>query len=403
MAKLAIWEFEENSVFDGECTFAEIKPPLDKSLRSGTIEVTFRPYSIHRATILTNGVPSQSEGAFCIVLTHDGAINLSLSSTAGDPVRLQTAGDFVSPGERVQVTLTWGKSAKFTVVNCSRLKFDLANPAAGYMTNLPLRSVLHISQKQLITFASAQGGNAPFFHGKLVRATLCDSIEKPTVEPPQAKVVDFAAIQSAVRPRRVTVDRDKSRRSKAIDRLSEKSSGQSPFHIATAQGERPLSEIRTGDEVLTRANGLQPVRWVRRVMLDWNDLRDRPHLKPIVFPKGALGHGLPEDDTYLPPHHRLVVSKRDLTRIAEKQQVLSSARSLAGGYGVHEANAMSVVYTHLQFDQTQLVLINGIWVEAFNPQDERRGAAFDAQREELCDLFPSLANPGNLVTEAENS
>ena len=403
MAKLAIWEFEDQAVFDGESTFAEVSPPLERSLRSGTLEITFRPYTIHRATVLTNGVPMRTEGAFCIVVTHDGAVSLSLSSSAGDPVRLQTAAGFVSPGERVQATLSWGKTARFTVVNCSRLKFDAANPEAGYLTTIPLRAVLHLTPKQKITFGSATEGIAPYFHGKLIRASLSDTIDAPTVAPPAAKVVDISmASRGNVIPRRVAPAREMSRRDQAVERLSEAGRGRSPFHIATAKGERPLSEIRGGDEILTRANGMQVVRWVGRVMLDWNDLRDRPHLKPIVFPKGALGHGLPEDDTYLPPHHRLVVSKRDLTRIAETQQILSSARSLSGGHGVHEANAMNVVYTHLQFDRTQLILVNGIWVEAFNPFDDMRGAVFDAQREELFDLFPGLSTLSDRKVPAEN-
>jgi hypothetical protein len=125
-------------------------------------------------------------------------------------------------------------------------------------------------------------------------------------------------------------------------------------------------------------------------MLDWDQLREKPHLRPIVIRKGALGNGLPEDDVSLPPLHRLVVSRRDMSRKFEAKQVLVNARSLAGSEGVFEANAMGITYTHLQFSRSQIIQANGVWVEAFNPFDKLRGSGFDDQREELFDLFPRL-------------
>lgn len=392
MAKRAIWEFGEGEIFDGNNMFAEVPAGHDHEMNSGTWELIVKPHKIHRASIFSHGVPVRDSGAFGVVLTHTGAISLTWSSRSGEPVKIQTPDEFVSEGESVQITMSWGRAGKFSAVNLSRLKFDPANPEAGYVAMIPTRSGFNVSSARSFTFAAADLGRAPYFHGEIKRVTLYDSIESPTVPAPRATVHALGDRSDVkISPRRVPAKpQEKETAERPISKGIRPKDPYPPVYISTSDGDRPLSEVKIGNEVLTRSNGLQPVIWVGRVMLDWDQLRDKPHLRPVVIRKGALGNGLPEDDITLPPMHRLVVSRRDMTRKFEAKQVLVNAKSLAGSNGVFEANAMGVTYTHLQFSRSQIIQANGVWVEAFNPFDKLRGAGFEAQREELFDLFPGL-------------
>lgn len=370
MAKIAAWEFEGDAVFDGRSNFAEVGPRSDRALTEGTLEFTFTCLGISGAVIVANGVPEINTGAFEVSLTAEGAIAFACSNGGVDPVRAATPSGFAAIGERVQVTLSWGSERRFTAVNTSRL--DAGRPlGAGFAASLPLWARIRVVPGAPLTFGAAHRGNPPFFHGTIHRVTLSDSADAPSVAPPAATVhrIDEHR-RGTVRPRRVTGNAMPGQTWPGV-------------FVATSEGEKPVGDLQVGDEILTRDHGLRPLRWIGHASLDWAALRRRPHLRPVVIRKGALGQGLPEADLMLPAHHRLVTTQG-------RHQVLLNVRTLVGARGVYEADALGVRYSHLLFDQTEIVLRNGVWVEAFNPADPARGGPFADQRSELYELFPGL-------------
>ena len=56
--------------------------------------------------------------------------------------------------------------------------------------------------------------------------------------------------------------------------------------IATPRGEVAVEELRVGDKIITRDNGMQEIRWLGRRDLSWSDLAAAPHLKPILVRQG---------------------------------------------------------------------------------------------------------------------
>lgn len=375
MARIATWVFEGDAVFDGCNMFAEVAPRPRETLTTGTLEFSFACHQIDNAVLVSNGVPELRSGAFEVTLTAEGAVALACSNGGVEPVRAATPSGFAVEGETVQVTLSWGSHYRFTAVNLSRIDEAPGVPGAGFSAALPLWARIRIVPGAPLTFGAAHRGNPPYFNGVIHRVTLSDSMDAPRVAPPTATVHRLEEHRrDPVRPRRVTSAR--------LSAVPPNGSGATGVFVATAEGERAIEELRVGDEILTRDHGLQPLRWIGQVSLEWATLRRRPHLRPVVIRKGALGQGLPEADLTLPPHHRLVTNQGG-------HEVLLSARTLAGTSGVYEADALGVTYTHLQFDRSEIVLRNGIWVEAFNPCDAVRGP-FATQRAELFELYPTL-------------
>jgi len=160
--------------------------------------------------------------------------------------------------------------------------------------------------------------------------------------------------------------------------------------IATPRGERMVEELRVGDRVITRDNGLQEIRWIGHRALSGSELRDAPHLRPVMIRAGALGHGLPLHDMMVSPQHRMLLNSERAALYFEDREVLASARHLTGMDGVDRAPARETTYIHFMFDQHEVVLSNGAWSESFQPGEQVLDGLGDAQRDEIFELFPEL-------------
>jgi len=161
--------------------------------------------------------------------------------------------------------------------------------------------------------------------------------------------------------------------------------------ITTVQGEIPVEELTVGDQVLTRDNGLQPIRWIGTRHIDGRELAALPHLYPILIRAGALGKGLPEHDMRLSPNHRLYVSSAQTALYFKEREVLVAAKHLVNHRGVFEVECLGTTYIHFLFDRHELVLSNGSWSESFQPEDYSLRGIGNAQRQEIYEVFPDLA------------
>ncbi|WP_306131722.1 Ig-like domain-containing protein [Roseivivax marinus] len=160
--------------------------------------------------------------------------------------------------------------------------------------------------------------------------------------------------------------------------------------IATPQGERLVEDLREGDKVITRDNGIQEIRWTGRKDLTPFELARKPHMKPVLIQKGALGNGLPTHDMLVSPNHRILVNNDKTALYFEEREVLAAAKHLTGLEGVDEVTALGVSYIHFMFDAHEVVLSNGAWTESFQPGDYSLKGIGNAQRTEILELFPEL-------------
>lgn len=164
--------------------------------------------------------------------------------------------------------------------------------------------------------------------------------------------------------------------------------------IATPRGERLVEDLKPGDRVITRDNGIQEIVWVGAKTLTGHQLARMPHLRPILIEAGALGNGLPERDLLVSPNHRLLVANDKTTLYFDEREVLAAAKHLTGLEGVEEVGTLGVTYLHFMFERHEVVLSNGAWTESFQPGDYTLQGIGNAQRNEILELFPELEEDG---------
>jgi len=163
--------------------------------------------------------------------------------------------------------------------------------------------------------------------------------------------------------------------------------------VATPRGERLVEELKVGDKIITRDNGIQEIRWLGHKTLDYGQLSRATHMKPVLIRQGSLGNGLPERDMLVSPNHRMLVANDRTALYFDEHEVLVSAKHLVNNKGVQNVDALGVTYIHFMFDQHEVVLANGTWTESFQPGDYTLAGIGNAQRGEIFDLFPELRTP----------
>jgi len=166
--------------------------------------------------------------------------------------------------------------------------------------------------------------------------------------------------------------------------------------VATPRGERLVEELRAGDRVITRDNGIQDIRWVGRRTLSRAELALAPHLKPVMIRAGSLGNCLPERDMLVSPNHRMLVANDKTSLYFEEHEVLVAAKHLINHSSVKPVETLGTTYLHFMFDRHEVVLANGAWTESFMPGDYSLGGMGNAQRSEIFELFPDLKTPAGL-------
>ena len=159
--------------------------------------------------------------------------------------------------------------------------------------------------------------------------------------------------------------------------------------VTTQRGEFPVEHLAVGDRVVTRDNGIQPIRWIGMTKMFVYDFQADPHLLPVFIRQGALGKGLPERDMMVSPNHRVLVANARTSLRFSEREVLVAAKHLTT-QGVHTVQSSGTTYIHFMCDRHEIVLADGIWTESFQPEDQSLKGIGNAQRLEIFEIFPEL-------------
>lgn len=134
-------------------------------------------------------------------------------------------------------------------------------------------------------------------------------------------------------------------------------------HLMTTEGELPVEWLATGDRVITRDHGAQPILGIGRVRVPARVAALTPGLIPVEIEQGALGEGCPTHSTWLAPAHRVLLSGAMVELHAGVGEALTPIDTLMDGAHVRPAAPVDVCYTQVLLPMHDLVQANGLWAE----------------------------------------
>jgi len=154
-------------------------------------------------------------------------------------------------------------------------------------------------------------------------------------------------------------------------------------YILTTKGEVLIEDLNIGDEIITLDSGVQPIRWVGS-----SQRYVSKALAPIRIRKGTLGA---TKDLRVSPQHRMLISGWQAELLFGAVSVLSTAKSLVNDLTIIQEEAGQVEYFHILFDTHEIIFANGVQSESFHPGEQGWRALNKATRDEILEIFPSLA------------
>lgn len=166
--------------------------------------------------------------------------------------------------------------------------------------------------------------------------------------------------------------------------------------IETARGPVLARDIRPGDRVLTRDNGLQAVRWVGTSTVIYEDESGRQadesiaHRGPVRIRAGALGTNPEAGNLVVAPGQMLLVRSAMNELYFATDEVIAAAGDLAHLEGVDFAPRSVGRWTHLLLDGHELVQVNGLWMESFSPDMWSIRVAYPEQWHAITEAMPRL-------------
>lgn len=134
--------------------------------------------------------------------------------------------------------------------------------------------------------------------------------------------------------------------------------------LMTPEGELPVEWLATGDRLITRDHGAQPIVWLGRTRIGRERLRHLPGLAPVEISRDALGPGFPTHPTRLAPHARVLLSGAEVALHAGTDEALAEIGALTDGERIDTSPCIEgTCYTFALLPMHCLVQANGLWAE----------------------------------------
>jgi len=161
--------------------------------------------------------------------------------------------------------------------------------------------------------------------------------------------------------------------------------------IRTGDGAQRIEDLREGDLVQTKDNGMQPVRWIGKRRMSGARLFAMPHLRPVRFRADALGLARPDQDLLVSPSHRLLIKGNVAQDLFNAPEVLVTAKDLINGRTITvDLQVPKTTYVHLMLPCHEILWANGVETESFHPANTALTTLASDDRARLLERFPDL-------------
>ena len=124
--------------------------------------------------------------------------------------------------------------------------------------------------------------------------------------------------------------------------------------IRTPSGETKIEHLRAGDSVTTASGATRPIRWIGWRHVDCSTHPNPAAIMPIRVRADAFAAGVPARDLLLSPDHAIFA-----------EGVLIPVKCLLNGTSVARVQLPEVTYFHLELDEHDIVLAEGLATESY--------------------------------------
>lgn len=180
------------------------------------------------------------------------------------------------------------------------------------------------------------------------------------------------------------LDLDRTEQAWAIPDVAPTGSGTGIFGgtiLQTPDGDVPVEWLRSGDLVLTRDAGFQPVRRIWRSVLQPADMAAAKAACPVVIWDGALDGIYPLAPLHVAPDSRVLVRSALAELHFGENEVLVRAAALIDGVGIAAClPSQPVTLATIMLDDVHLIAGDGWWIESHDPDTAAQKAAAGAPR-----------------------
>ncbi|MEO9457530.1 MAG: Hint domain-containing protein [Lentilitoribacter sp.] len=152
--------------------------------------------------------------------------------------------------------------------------------------------------------------------------------------------------------------------------------------IETQEGQRRVESLLLDDLVMTKDDGLQPLRWIGQ-----RTVSARDSFAPIHIRANTFGT---HDDLMVSPEHRILIRDYLAELLFGEEEVLVSAKDLVNDNSVIRCIGGEVTYVHMMFDKHQVVFSAGLATESFLPGPQTKKSLEQDVVNEICSLFPEI-------------
>lgn len=165
-------------------------------------------------------------------------------------------------------------------------------------------------------------------------------------------------------------------------------------NVRTPFGARRIEHVRPGDLIVTRNNGLQPVKLVWTRTISAVELTKNPSLAPIRLNTRAIGPMMPARPLRIAPGHRALIPGYRVADVDDKTSYLMKIDGVAAHSDAAyvDRSEGDVTYYNLIFEDHQIFCVEGLPVESLRPSPKLLALMDVATRAELRELFPNLAH-----------
>ena len=165
-------------------------------------------------------------------------------------------------------------------------------------------------------------------------------------------------------------------------------------NVRTPCGPRRIENLRPGDLVVTRKDGLQPVRMIWKRTISASEVAADPSLAPVVIAPRAVGPMMPQAELRLAACHGILLPGYRVEGMEDRDVCMIRARDFEQKSDDvrHEKQKRDLVFYNLVFDTHQIFAANGLMVESFLPTQTSICGFKSEELDLLEEIVPGVAS-----------